>query len=712
MNTIELPRPHGFLIWKGTQTAIADAATLPVGEKLLIVSDGEAFGHATLGEPAQIKAKATAFHSDDWQEQHCIRENERRLYWPDAEILYVHQIANWEGFEKSKSFENGKAIDRQLTDSDRKLIDQAKQLPKMITLDSEAVVFCGGKFITSKIAYTDELKAILKATYDKEPEFTDKINADELPIYQLALVRNPNMTVKKKDTEKQEDVIMPWEKIQNHPGCSESESWAVVKVDGGELEGCHGSEEAANAQLAALNIAEQERALHTDDEDEEDEDKDLHGIEPLEQRLARIQEQFFRVDNANVVHTFEDHLIVESGGDLFNVNFSQIGDQLVFDPREKWMQVEVSFTPRLQSDSRSWKDKLKGVAKTIFKGKDEPPEDDTIRIGDTPFGIAVKDVHGEPWHFTWSTNAFEDREGEIFTTKALEDFVLENEQKEDKGKFNLWHIPGTNFAQKQWQGVIGRFLIEAGPYLDNVAGQAAKEFFTEFSSGHPDFAPEGWGSSPEFRFLPEEREKDGVYHWLWITKTSTLPRAAAANTYTKGNQIMALSKDQEALAVATFGKDFVEMLKIDAETKTAELEEAGVAHKENETTEAETQEAETEETTTEEETEQPAQEAISVDIDQLAAAVSSQFVLKLEPIAEAIVKMAEGTKELTERVAQLEKQEAVKAQVETPRFTLQLTRASEAVETVVKDGDDLKEAGPKQKDKGAGDFSRIYFNNK
>ncbi len=712
MNTIELPRPHGFLIWKGTQTAIADAEALPVGEKLLVVSDGEAFGYATLSEPAQLKSDV--FHNGDWQEQHCIFERERRQFWPDANVLYVHRLADWQPFEEAKAYENGNAIDRQLTESDRKLIAQAKQLPKMITLDTEAVVFCGGKFITSKIAYTDELKAILKATYNQEPEFTDKINADKLPIYQLALVRNPNMAVKKKVDEKQEDITMPWEKVQNHPDCSESEPWAVVKVDGGELEGCHGSEEAANAQLAALNIAEQERALHADDEDDDEEEgKDLHGPEALEQRLVRIQEQFFRVDNANVVHTFEDHLIVESGGELFNVNFAEMNGQLLFDPREKWTQVEVSFTPRIQSDSRSWKDKLKGAVKTIFKPKDEPPEEDTIRIGDTPFGITVKDVHGKPWHFTWSTNAFEDREGEIFTTKALEDFVLENEQKDDKGFFNLWHISGTDFASKEWQGIIGRFLIEAGPYLDNAAGHAAKEFFTEFSSGHPEFAPEGWGSSPEFRFLPEEREKDGIYHWLWITKTSTLPRAAAANTYTKGNQIMALSKDQEALAVATFGKDFVEMLKIDAETKTAELEEAGVAHKENETTETETQEAETEETTTEEETEQqPEQPIINIDIDELAAAVNSQLVLKFEPIAEAMVKMAEGTTELTERVAQLEKQEAVKAQVETPRFTLQLTRASEAVETVVADDDNLKEAGPKQTKKEAGDFSRIYFNNK
>ena len=207
--------------------------------------------------------------------------------------------------------------------------------------------------------------------------------------------------------------------------------------------------------------------------------------------------------------------------------------------------------------------------------------------------------------------------------------------------------------------------------------------------------------------------KDGIFHWLWITKTSTLPRAVAANIHTEGKQIMALTEDQKKAAVEIFGKTFVETLEIDAETKTAELEEAGVAHKENEPIEAETQEAETEETITEEETEQqPEQPIINIDIDELAAAVNSQLVLRFEPIAEAMVGMVEETKAITERIAKLEHKETIKAQVETPRFQLNLTqRASEAVETVVADDDNLKEAGPKQTKKEKGDFSSIYFPN-
>jgi hypothetical protein len=49
---------------------------------------------------------------------------------------------------------------------------------------------------------------------------------------------------------------MPYKKVKNHPKCSAEKPVGVVKVDGGKLMGCHPSEEAANKQLAALNINE------------------------------------------------------------------------------------------------------------------------------------------------------------------------------------------------------------------------------------------------------------------------------------------------------------------------------------------------------------------------------------------------------------------------------------------------------------------------
>lgn len=48
---------------------------------------------------------------------------------------------------------------------------------------------------------------------------------------------------------------MPWHVTQSDQ-CPASKPWAVIKDDDGEIEGCHETESAANAQLRALNAAE------------------------------------------------------------------------------------------------------------------------------------------------------------------------------------------------------------------------------------------------------------------------------------------------------------------------------------------------------------------------------------------------------------------------------------------------------------------------
>ncbi|MHA1942359.1 MAG: hypothetical protein ACW97P_11670, partial [Candidatus Hodarchaeales archaeon] len=121
---------------------------------------------------------------------------------------------------------------------------------------------------------------------------------------------------------------------------------------------------------------------------------------------------------------------------------------------------------------------------SFLKSAEMEEKEASLFAGDV--GIAQKTVNGELWHFTWSTNAFRDREGEIFSTKSLENYVSNNEINDNKGYFNLYHINeedgnfNTDFARKKWQGVIGRFLVEAGPYLDNKKGQSAKKFFGEY----------------------------------------------------------------------------------------------------------------------------------------------------------------------------------------------------------------------------------------
>lgn len=269
-------------------------------------------------------------------------------------------------------------------------------------------------------------------------------------------------------------------------------------------------------------------------------------------------------------------------------------------------------------------------------------------------GIGVKKVGDDWWYITFSTNAFEDREKEIFSTKSLEDYVSIAEKQDSKGYFNLWHIKSkerpdlTDFAEKKWQGVIGRFLVEAGPFLKDDKGRAALEFFKQYSDGHPELAPEGWGCSPEYKYLPEER-KTGVYKNIHITRTSTLPRMAAANVWTLGGMTMALTKEQEKTAKAIFGEELTKQIMQLAEDKTKELEEAGVAHKEAPTEEEEVQEEEQPVTETTEE-EKPVTEEETpqeVTLDAVVAELTKAFQIEWEPVQKLIEEQGAQIQSLT-----------------------------------------------------------------
>jgi hypothetical protein len=333
---------------------------------------------------------------------------------------------------------------------------------------------------------------------------------------------------------------------------------------------------------------------------------------------------------------------------------------------------------------QSMKDRLKQAWETIKEVMDwaEPTDDMDMMSKSLDFSTgygasAVKQSDGEYWHFAWSTNAFEDREREIFSTKSLEQYVDEAQQKGDMGFFNLWHIgtkenPGlTDFAEIKWQGVVGRILVEAGPYLNDEKGQAAKAYFTQYPDGDSDIAPEGWGSSPEYRYLPEER-KTGVYHNIWKTRTSTLPRLAAANIWTKGTT-MALSDQQKAAAVKIFGEELTAKIVKGAEDATKELEEAGVAHKEVTATE-----------------EVPKAE---VSVAEIADEVVKR--IDLASIGEALTVLGQGLAELQGEMKALKKTEDIKTNEETPRFVWSMVqRASQAEGTKVADDDDLKNKKP------------------
>lgn len=193
--------------------------------------------------------------------------------------------------------------------------------------------------------------------------------------------------------------------------------------------------------------------------------------------------------------------------------------------------------------------------------------------GSTAF--AFKALDGQTWWFQWTTNAFKDREGEIFTTKAISDFVDRRENEDIKGEFWFWHTPGSKFGTVRLQAIVGRFLAQAGPFDDTAVGRAFKEFFSEYPHSHPTIAPEGWGTSHGYSFNSKDRE-DSVYDWFVINESTVLPARYASNPYSPMPQILQevkMNKQQRDAFATVGGEEFVNLILNIGEGSTKKLED-------------------------------------------------------------------------------------------------------------------------------------------
>lgn len=246
---------------------------------------------------------------------------------------------------------------------------------------------------------------------------------------------------------------------------------------------------------------------------------------------------------------------------------------------EEMDEIESASRP---SKLQSLKEKFESILEDIVgiagsaKAKDEKPVN-----GFKTF--TAKD--GKTWLLIWTTNAFKDRDGEIFTTKSIEEYVERHAQDEKKGEMWFWHIPGSKFADVLWQGMSGRFLVEAGPFDDTYIGGAFKDFFLDHGEKHPAIAPLGWGTSHGYMYRPKDRE-DKVYDWFEKKESSVLPRSEASNLYNPKMEVIRVNEDQINALKAIGGDELAQAVIATGETLTKELE-PDVAHKATEKVEPE-----------------------------------------------------------------------------------------------------------------------------
>jgi len=173
----------------------------------------------------------------------------------------------------------------------------------------------------------------------------------------------------------------------------------------------------------------------------------------------------------------------------------------------------------------------------------------------------------------WWTNAFEDREKELFETQAIEEFVKYFDRELKSLPLYFWHIP-FDLGKAEWLGVAGRIGVAAGTL--NEDGAKFARFFEE----RPDIK---MGMSHGFMWLASQY-KDRAYQWFRTKELTLLPAFAAANegTLWEGNM---LTDEKKAMLVEIVGLKDADAILDQAREATKDMEAKGIRFKEGENAE-------------------------------------------------------------------------------------------------------------------------------
>lgn len=193
----------------------------------------------------------------------------------------------------------------------------------------------------------------------------------------------------------------------------------------------------------------------------------------------------------------------------------------------------------------------------------------------SPFSV-FKDASGQWRWIAVSSTAFQDRDREIVTVKALADDCAHADATGEYGPLRWWHCPGVDIGECDYNAVSGRSLIEMGTFRDEALARAA-------AKAAPDLE-----LSIGFRHLPHEPGPDGAYTFIRRFERSLVPRGRAANPFTafavttKEDHVTPekLKAALEKLGSSPEARALMQTIIAQAQTREKEAEAAGIAYKE------------------------------------------------------------------------------------------------------------------------------------
>lgn len=249
-------------------------------------------------------------------------------------------------------------------------------------------------------------------------------------------------------------------------------------------------------------------------------------------------------------------------------------DDLDIDDKVSAIQSAASdFKTRVRAIPTEPEAKKGFWAKMVNKITGKPEEPEIEILGGSSFKVIKNKATGETRWISFSSNAFEDLDKELFTTAAIEEAVEYSDKTGERGPVCVFHVEESAFGKCDFQAVHEKFLIESGTFDDSELGRAAEKFFSE--------TDKEWQVSIGFKYI-EGDEIDGTYDWFRFRERSVCPMGTAANPYTDFGIFGGKAMEDRKIATLTeiFGGDLTKKVLETAESKSKALIEANVRHKE------------------------------------------------------------------------------------------------------------------------------------
>lgn len=275
-----------------------------------------------------------------------------------------------------------------------------------------------------------------------------------------------------------------------------------------------------------------------------DKKKEFMGEESLDDKLSTLRKGIYKalpgaqnnlygpeksMSDGWIRDIFEGFILYEKGGKTYKVPYMELEDDKVqLSAESDWTEVKQTWVP-VETDKVS---------------------DFTV----------TKDAKDE-WRWTMmSTNAFEDRDGEVISYAALQKDLEASEkeftEKGNYGPLRWWHVvsdpsnpvaTGLDLGLCDFRALEGRILVESGTFNDNRIGEAMASHAKELAG------------SIGFFHSTSEPDSDKVFNNIRIFERSFLPRERASNPFTlpiiqKEGAIMVKEK-LEKLEALLGGKD-------------------------------------------------------------------------------------------------------------------------------------------------------------